>query len=388
MPINQKPSHCKQCPLGNVRGGFIQYEGTCANKVLIVGEASGENEKLDSLPFRPYAQAGSMLQRAINDLGLKRSDFGITNILMCQPPGNVLDGASYELEAIAKCHTFLAQAIDYFKPKCILALGNVPLRALTGLHGKKRTVHWVRGYVFRSIHFNLPVVASYHPSYIARGKKNLLGIMGRDMLKAVKIAQGEYQEGIDFHTDPMRTYKNNYNLYASERDVEDSYKYLLKNPQIQIAYDIETPDSSEEEDEELDAKVKEIKQFQVSWEKGQALVFSRKQYDEKLFKQMIQLLLSLPQPKLGQNLWGFDDDIIKANGIKINGETIDILTMYRHWQPDTPAHLQYIGSVFNWGFAWKHYSGENLEWYGAVDTDIVLNVYDSLKQVMISEGVW
>jgi uracil-DNA glycosylase len=50
---------------------------------MIVGEASGESEAREQLPFRPYAPAGSLLERTIKRMSMDRAQFAITNALRC-----------------------------------------------------------------------------------------------------------------------------------------------------------------------------------------------------------------------------------------------------------------------------------------------------------------
>ena len=100
-----KPKECIGCPLYNAGSGFSRPEGHCTNGVLLVGEALGYHEAEAGLPFRPYADAGHVLERAIVSLGMSREQFGIFNIVNCRPPSNELTGASYEDEAINHCKT-------------------------------------------------------------------------------------------------------------------------------------------------------------------------------------------------------------------------------------------------------------------------------------------
>src|ERR1700744_2852497 len=98
-----KPASCSGCPLALHGSDFTQPEGTGALGVMLVGEASGENEARDQLPFRPYARAGQILERTLRRLGLSRQQFPLTNVVRCRPRNNWLEGAPYEAEAIAHC---------------------------------------------------------------------------------------------------------------------------------------------------------------------------------------------------------------------------------------------------------------------------------------------
>ena len=102
----------------------------------MVGEALGEHEYRAGLPFRPEARAGSILERAIKRSGYAREEFGITDVVRCQPPDSVLHRAPCEAGAVAHCRPNLDQVVHELRPKVILALGDVALRALTG-HGRR-----------------------------------------------------------------------------------------------------------------------------------------------------------------------------------------------------------------------------------------------------------
>src|SRR5579864_7627929 len=106
-----KPQECLGCPLYGSGKGFIQAEGQGSTGVLILGEAGGENEEADGLPFRGYAESGSVLNRALALAGYTREQFTLYNILGCRPPNNFLSGASYEFQAIDHCQVHLDREI-------------------------------------------------------------------------------------------------------------------------------------------------------------------------------------------------------------------------------------------------------------------------------------
>ena len=136
MPLLPKGDGCIGCPLYGDGLGFSAVEGTGASRLMVVAEALGQRERAEGLPLRPNADAGSVFQRACKLAGVDRAQLAITNIVRCQPPGNVLEGAPYEQAAIAQCSQYLREAVGRFKPRVILALGNVALRTLTGLTGR------------------------------------------------------------------------------------------------------------------------------------------------------------------------------------------------------------------------------------------------------------
>ena len=216
--MTKKPVSCQGCALEKLGKGFAQVEGKAKRKLLVVAEALGDNEARDSLPLRPYAQSGSIFERALMALRMSRDDVVIQNVVNCQPPGNVLEGSSYKYAAISHCKPNLDRVVEEYKPGAIIALGSVALESLTGMKGRKKGVSSLRGYVLNSS-YGIPMIATYHPSFIARGKKNLLGVFYGDIAKATRLAEGGLIEGKDYYLNPQRDYPNNYELYPTQAHV-------------------------------------------------------------------------------------------------------------------------------------------------------------------------
>src|SRR5712671_2644730 len=86
--------------------GFVPPEGDGTYGVALIGEALGENEVKYGGPFYEKALAGSCLNRLLSRAGLDRGKFVISIAVWSRPPGNYLDGARYEGEAIAAYQPF------------------------------------------------------------------------------------------------------------------------------------------------------------------------------------------------------------------------------------------------------------------------------------------
>src|SRR5688572_9649420 len=245
------PSHCKSCvlyPEHRDGRGFSNLEGAGTNGVLVVAEALGEYEEIEGLPLRPQAPAGSVFQKSLRWQGLDRSEFTLTNIVRCRPPKNWLDGAPYEREAIDHCKSYLDAVIAERKPRCILALGGIALRELTGLSGEKRTISHLRGFVLQS-RYNIPLVATYHPSFIVLGASHLLGVVIRDVKLATRVASSNF---------PVQ--QTEYILSPTPSDVREWFNAL--SPDDPIALDIET-DRFEKDDVDFASNAR-ITQIQFS----------------------------------------------------------------------------------------------------------------------------
>jgi DNA polymerase len=128
---------CRLCPLGHSRTKAVPGVGPATARIMIVGEAPGQNEDLQGEPF--VGAAGKLLDQLLRGIGLSRADVFITNILKCRPPGN-RDPQPPEVQA---CSPYLTQQLDMIKPEVVLVLGRHALaRLLPGfdsisrLHGK------------------------------------------------------------------------------------------------------------------------------------------------------------------------------------------------------------------------------------------------------------
>src|ERR1700682_2025169 len=129
--------NCRRCPLGHSRTKAVPGVGPADARIMIVGEAPGQNEDLQGEPF--VGAAGKMLDQVLRGIGLSRGDVFITNILKCRPPGNP-DPQPGEAEAGSP---YLEQQLRLIKPEVVLVLGRHALaRLLPGyesisrLHGK------------------------------------------------------------------------------------------------------------------------------------------------------------------------------------------------------------------------------------------------------------
>src|SRR5438270_10794416 len=129
--------NCRRCPLGHSRTRAVPGVGPAGARIMIVGEAPGQNEDQQGEPF--VGAAGKLLDQLLRGIGLSRGDVFITNILKCRPPGN-RDPQPAEADA---CSPYLPPQLRLIHPEVVLVLGRHALaRRLPGyesisrLHGK------------------------------------------------------------------------------------------------------------------------------------------------------------------------------------------------------------------------------------------------------------
>ncbi|WP_336001711.1 uracil-DNA glycosylase [Halorientalis halophila] len=112
---------CTRCPdLAACRSRIVNGVGPADADLLFVGEGPGANEDEQGEPF--VGRSGTVLDDALRDAGLARSDVRITNCVRCRPPEN-RDPSKEELE---NCREYLEREIDLIDPTAIVTLGKVP----------------------------------------------------------------------------------------------------------------------------------------------------------------------------------------------------------------------------------------------------------------------
>lgn len=122
-------------PLKN-SANLVFGEGDPDCKVLFIGEAPGKNEDEQKRPF--VGRAGQLLNKLIEEIGWKREEVYITNIVKRRPPEN-RDPLPEEIEAYKP---FLARQIKIINPKIIAPLGRfsmnyfLPFAKITRDQGK------------------------------------------------------------------------------------------------------------------------------------------------------------------------------------------------------------------------------------------------------------
>lgn len=158
--IAEKIRSCRKCVLSATRTNTVPGTGAKNPFVLVIGEAPGEEEDRQGLPF--VGPAGKLLDKMLSAISLDRNtNCYIANVVKCRPPRN-RDPQKEERDA---CRSYLDAQIHILKPKFILALGKVAIRNLFNIDGEFS----LSPYRQRLLEYNkIPMVATYHPSALLR----------------------------------------------------------------------------------------------------------------------------------------------------------------------------------------------------------------------------
>lgn len=150
----------KKCILYEGASGYVFGEGNPYSPVVFVGEAPGEEEDQLRRPF--VGRAGRYLNQKLEEVGLKREEIYITNVVKSRPPGNRKPTAG----EIQSCLAYLKKEIEIINPKLIVCLGAT---ALEGILGKSYQITKHRGQFFEyPYNRKIKVFLTYHPAYILR----------------------------------------------------------------------------------------------------------------------------------------------------------------------------------------------------------------------------
>ena len=141
---------------------FVFSDGNPAARVMIIGEAPGEEEDARGLPF--VGRAGQLLDRMLAAIGLGRDvpdaarAVYIANVLKWRPPGN----RRPQPDEIALSLPFLRKQVELAEPEVILLMGNTPCAAALNREGILR----LRGTWTEA--FGKPALPMTHPAYLLR----------------------------------------------------------------------------------------------------------------------------------------------------------------------------------------------------------------------------
>ncbi len=111
--------NCTACQLGQTRTNLVFGTGSPDADLMFVGEAPGEQEDKQGIPF--VGAAGQLLDRYLYAVDIPRESVYIANILKCRPPHN-RDPEPSEQDA---CIGYLREQVKLINPKIIVCLGRI-----------------------------------------------------------------------------------------------------------------------------------------------------------------------------------------------------------------------------------------------------------------------
>ena len=162
--LREAAKSCQGCDLYKDATQTVFGEGPASASIVMVGEQPGDSEDQEGAPF--VGPAGHVLDRALADLGVARSDLYVTNAVKhfkWIPKGKRRIHQTPRASEIRACHAWLEAEVEAITPKLIVCLGSVAVQSLLG---PKTKLLVNRGKVIES-DFG-PCLITVHPSSILR----------------------------------------------------------------------------------------------------------------------------------------------------------------------------------------------------------------------------
>ena len=139
-------------------------DGDINSKIMIIGEAPGNNEDIEGKPF--CGESGKLLDSMFKSIGLKRENLYITNTLFWRPPAN----RTPTDEEMNICYPFVEKHIALINPSIIICVGATALKDLTKTDltitkARKNIFEYTNQYLNNK---KIKLTPLFHPSYLLR----------------------------------------------------------------------------------------------------------------------------------------------------------------------------------------------------------------------------
>ncbi|RKY03863.1 uracil-DNA glycosylase [Candidatus Poribacteria bacterium] len=196
--LKERAMSCTDCDLHKTRTQVVFGEGNPEAKIVFVGEGPGENEDREGRPF--VGRAGRLLNQVLEEIGLKREEVWITNVIKCRACTIDKDGRVKNrpprVGEVNACKKWLDAELKLIKPTVIVCLGN-PAANLLIHKGFKMLEE--RGRWFESSPYAPFIMATLHPAFVLRQKgeafERARADLVNDLLEAKRKAESTDKRG-------------------------------------------------------------------------------------------------------------------------------------------------------------------------------------------------
>ena len=402
------PQDCGRCPaLVRVRKQVINGVGNPNARIVFVGEGPGRVEDEKGRPF--VGKAGKVLGALQWAAGISREECFYSNATRCWGKRNPTP------DEVDNCHDYLIEEILSINPAVVVALGGP---ALHSLYEKNTLVSDVMGFTLWNPELpGIPILPSYHPSFVMRGNWNKVALVLAHFRKAKRVADaGGVEEAYGSYTG-----------ITTLEELRGLRDYLLTDHSKILSFDCETTDLPW-----LDAELLCVS-FSIEEGVGYSvpILHRGKEFEEKkgrptvrgfytepfwdLDREMpeviniLEQILSSPNPKAAQN-GGFDLRFLERStsekactasttfGFHVENFQYDTRVMSSLLSESLPANLTVLNALhldlpyYEQGIVpykkkmW-HLPDKELWAYGGADVDAVTQLVPKLYPRLQEEGL-
>lgn len=151
------------CALRKTATNLVFGDGDAQAKIIFIGEAPGEEEDRQGVPF--VGPSGKLLDKMLGSIGLDRGKVFISNTVFWRPPGN----RSPTTSEMAVCMPFVERLVELVDPEILVALGGPAAKSMLA---QTSGISRLRGRWFSYSTPRLPrpvqATAVFHPAYLLR----------------------------------------------------------------------------------------------------------------------------------------------------------------------------------------------------------------------------
>lgn len=314
-----RPLDCKDCELCNSRTQVVSSILIENSKLMIIGEAPGEEEDKKGYPF--VGASGKLLDDVLREVNLDRNTISISNTVSCKP----LENKTPKPKEVEACFKYLDKEIYFVKPEVIILLGNVPLKQFfKGVGGITR----VRGKWFDHPDYNCKFLPAFHPAYILRNPQHRKKLI-QDFTQVKDFLNGKF---------------------ADVKELENDYKVIKNKTQFDwLINKLHTEDlwAFDTETTGFDSKKDSIFIFSFSWAETTAALLDLRLYSD--FKdyvwEKLKEVFENSSKKIAQN-GSFDIEFLITKGIKINNYYCDTILMHQLLDENSNHGLEILAEEY------------------------------------------
>jgi uracil-DNA glycosylase len=131
--LREAAAGCRACALWRSGTQTVFGSGRRSAEVMLVGEQPGDREDREGRPF--VGPAGRILDRALEDAGIDRTDAYVTNVVKhfkWIPKGKRRIHQRPNAEEIGACRPWLESELKLVRPKALVCLGATAAKAVLG----------------------------------------------------------------------------------------------------------------------------------------------------------------------------------------------------------------------------------------------------------------
>ena len=162
----QAVQSCRGCDLYKNATQAVFGEGIPTARIMLIGEQPGDQEDLRGRVF--VGPAGKMLDRALLEIGLDRTQCYVTNAVKhfkWTPRGKRRLHQRPTAREVHACFPWLKREIEIVKPSVMVCMGATACLAILG---NQFRLTRSRGVVIRDPNYSAVIIATIHPSAILR----------------------------------------------------------------------------------------------------------------------------------------------------------------------------------------------------------------------------